>query len=171
MQSRLQGIRTVAVLASLLAVAGSGSVACGPEASGSGKDGGESNPRTLSVKVENGVVFETQETIQGLKFNQVDMMFSANGGDGPRAATGGSKSTENAPANWFKGGGGMYKTYAGLDDVPRDQKPLDGDSGVCLNVKTGYGFVVKNFVSPGYTAGWVQAASPSELTIEYVLID
>lgn len=139
---------------------------CGPDGTSSGEPV-EDAPTEAVVKVEQGIAFGTGTLVT--KFTEADLMVTINGPDGPRAATGGAKSTVNEPANWFIQGG-VPRVFTSLAQVPK-QKPQDGDPGILLHVKTGNGFMIKNFVSGAYTRGWVRSADETQVTIEYELVD
>ena len=139
---------------------------CGAETT-PGSGSGDSAGGELVIGVEKGAVFGDGTLVE--KFNQADLFVTPNGDKGPRAATGGTTSTKNEPANWFYKGG-LATVFSSLDEVP-NTKPEPGAHGVILNVEAGYGFVIKNYASGGYTRGWVKSATPSQITVEYEVFE
>ena len=148
-----------AVLSSLLLTA------CA-ESRGSRSGGGSG---VVTLNADEGVVFASGEILPGDKFNQVDLLATDNG-DRLRLATGGATTTKPNPVNWFPASGGLYQMFESLDDVPAD-KPTDSTGTSMLKTTSGYGFVIQNYVSEGYTVGWIQSSSPTEVIIEYEVID
>ena len=123
----------------------------------------------VTLHADEGVVFDNGEILPGDKFNQVDLLATDNG-DRLRLATGGATTTKPNPVNWFPASGGLYQMFEGLDDVPAD-KPTESTGTSMLKTTSGYGFVLQNYVSGGYTVGWIQSSSPTEVIIEYEVID
>lgn len=123
----------------------------------------------ITLNANEGVVFTTGDILPGDKFNQVDLIATDNG-DRLRLASGGETTTKPNPVNWFPADGGLYQMFTSLDDVPAD-KPGDTSGTSQLKTTAGYGFVLKNYISGGYTKGWIQSSSPTEVVIEYEVFD
>ena len=123
----------------------------------------------ITLNANEGVVFSTGDILPGDKFNQVDLNATDNG-DRLRLASGGETTTKPNPVNWFPAAGGLYQMFTSLEDVP-DDKPGNSAGTSQLKTTAGYGFVLKNYISDGYTRGWIRSSSPTEVVIEYELID
>ncbi len=139
--------------------------ACGADTSSGGEVVDES-PKQVVVPVESGINFKDESP--GNSFES-DLFVTKNSSEGPKAATGGANSTKNEPANWFLQGG-VPRQFQSFEQVPLSM-PTDGDGGIMLHVKTGYGFVIRNFISGGHTVGWISEATETQLTIEYKVVD
>ena len=123
----------------------------------------------ITLSADQGIVFSSEEVLSGDKFNQVDLLATENG-DRLRLAAGGETTTKPNPVNWFPADQGLYQMFSGLADVPAD-KPQETNGVSMLKTTSGYGFVLKNFASGGYTKGWIRSSSASEDVIEYELIE
>ncbi len=134
-----------------------------------GGTSGPSGPASITLKGDQGVVFETGELIDtgAAPFSKADL-YAIEGGTNGRLQldTGKENSTKpSSPVTWFQVGG-IASRFDSLDDVP-NTKPKDDQTSKLLGAEQGNGFVTKNFLSDGYTKGWVSADTGEALTIEY----
>ncbi len=72
---------------------------------------------------------------------------------------GGEKSNKQTDVRWTN-----PSKYGSLPEVP-DTLPADGSSPSLTQVKTGYGFVIKNHTTSGYTKGWIESGEPNSPSI------
>jgi hypothetical protein len=77
------------------------------------------------------------------------------GGDKPKVLPNGDEIKTQTDVLW------THPTkYGSLAEVP-DTLPADGSSPSLSQVRTGYGFVIKNHTTSGYTKGWIETAEPN----------
>ena len=148
-------------LACLVLVA---TLGCGSEGSGAAADAGSgAAPRQgrVVLSLEQGVAFASGEVQRPGTFLNSDLRATA-GGNAPKLSTGGRHSADDQPALWLRS---TYTGLAGKNPVPAD-RPTSAN-GAMVDPKVGNGFVIRNFVSGGYTRGFIEAADAQSITILY----
>ncbi len=127
----------------------------------------EDGPKEATISTEEGIVFSTGELVEGHPpFSKTDLYVVTNGPEGPQLKTGATKITEHgSPVNWFMQGG-IARKWDSLDQVPHTL-PTEDSQDTLQHAKYGNGFLVENFLSSGYTRGFISAATPDSVTIQY----
>lgn len=147
-----------------IVVAALSSLACSDDVGSSTEK--ETGPIEVTIKGDQGIVFETGEVVDGgPPFSKTDLYATTNG-TALKLATGAAKSTVHGAAiTWFEQGG-IPRKWNNLAEVPKTT-PQDSLTAPLLKAQQGIGFVAKNYLSDGYTRGWIKAATSETLTIVY----
>lgn len=120
---------------------------------------------TLTFRNDQGADFLRGVVQDPGNFQNSDLYASYNGGNNLKLATGGANPTVNRPVTWFKNAGNVPQKFDSLAEVPTDLPP-DEQPQALLTTQVGNGFVLQR-KDGGYTRGWIQAASGTEVTIQF----
>lgn len=133
-----------------------------------GGSSGSSGPTTVILKANEGILFETGEIVEGFPpFSKSDLYVIEGGTNNSlQLDTGKAKSTDpSSPVNWYIVNNKPL-TWDSLELVP-NTVPNDSMTTKLLGAEQGVGFIAKNYLSAGYTKGWVKEATADTLTIVY----
>lgn len=115
---------------------------------------------TVTLRVDQGVVFASGEIIRGAYIDECDIMATPAGGY-LRLTSCGPKSVDTEAVYW-------YEELASLAEVPTGVVP-EGEGHAIPEARVGTGFVVVNYTSGGVTRGFVSAIEKDLAVIEYEL--
>ena len=136
-----------------------------PACVGGGDGGSKSGEVTLTA--DTGVDLVAGEFQE--KGNSTTSDIYATAGNSYLKLSSGGKITNPRPVNFFLGPGGVHQTFGSLAEVPEDF-PEGSLNAALVHAKEGNAFVVE-MSNGGYAKGWIRAASPTEVTLEYARIN
>ena len=132
-------------------------------------DGGEGGSKAGEVQLtkDTGIDLVTGQFQE--KGNSTTSDIYATAGSSYLKLSSGGKITNPRPVNFFLGSSGFHQTFESLGDVP-EEFPEDSLNAALVHAKEGNAFVVQ-LSNGGYAKGWIRAATPTEVTLEYARIN